>query len=609
MGFLQFLFEGKVEDFKNIFKDKYTTPEQMDAIIRVSSEVDPKHKYLIWLAKSLTKPVFNNEIAFAEELAQAQELLMKFKTIGSNLPIKDITGYKNISELAEAIKNYENRQRRTIKKVEGADIIYDDDEYTIIHPKEYKASCYYGKGSRWCTASENDISHWNRHNKEGKLFYFLSKKLPTNDRFYKVALEQKYDGERNFFDAPDKPFTSGWIIGTDYLKEMLGVVDQYMKDNYSKEIEIFSDEQKAKVERERLRRIEVQNRINQKRIEAQNRREENEWNPDEISHGSEGAHAWALLTYLLSTTSLEEKQPEDEQRIEFIDSELERLSELQSQYEAEGRDLTDIDADISAYEEEKEKIRNRVDVYDIIPEHSNWGMSVFSVAHPDYEGTEWTVGDNEQIDNAAYEYQREIIRDTGLSNFNRNYLRRFVDADAVAEEARESYNQWVYDEPSAYLDEMKDRSLSKSQEKEIKEIQEKINKYNSFIEKATERQESYDADSSQWKALEKGIDKLNDLITDLEYDIDIIKDEPDGDWDEDKIEEKINELVDDVENDPLDWLEEMGIEDLSPYIDEDEVIKDIVNSNGYYDILNGNDGGGDTIDWDNETYHIMLTNG
>ena len=173
MGFLQFLTEGKVEDFKNIFKDKYTTPEQMDAIVRVSSEVEPKHKYLIWLAKSLTKPVFNNEIAFAEELSEAQELLMKFNTIGPNLPIKDISQYKSLSELAEAIKTYENRQRRTIKKVDGADIIYDDDDYTIVHPKEYGASCFYGKGSKWCTASEDSDSNWRRYNEDAKLFYFL----------------------------------------------------------------------------------------------------------------------------------------------------------------------------------------------------------------------------------------------------------------------------------------------------------------------------------------------------------------------------------------------------------------------------------------------------
>jgi hypothetical protein len=67
--------------------------------------------------------------------------------------------------------------------------------------------------------------------------------------------------------------------------------------------------------------------------------------------------------------------------------------------------------------------------------------------------------------------------------------------------------------------------------------------------------------------------------------------------------------ISDVENDPLSWLEEMGIEDLKPYIDEDELIKSIVNDDGYYIILNGYNGDGDTIDWDNETYHIMQTNG
>ena len=607
MKLLQLLFEGKVDDFKKIFKDKYTTPEQMDAIIRVSSEIDPKHKYLIWLAKSLTKPVFNNEIAFAEELANAQELLMKFNRMGSNLPIKDISQYKSLSELAEAIKIYENRIRRTIKKVDGADIIYDDDEYTIIHPKEYKASCFYGQGSKWCTASEDNPSHWDNYNKEAKLFYFLSKKLPTSDRFYKVALLQKYDGEKQFWDAPDKQFSSGWIIGTDYLKDLLKVVNQYMTDNYSKEIDIFSDEQKAKVERERLARIEVRERINRKRAEAESRRENNEWDPEEITHGDVGSHAWALLTFLLITESLYEKQPEDEQRIEFIDSELERLSEMRSQYEVEGRDLTDIDAVISAYEREKQGLENRIDVYDMIPEGNNYQLTSFSIAHPDFEGYEWTVGDDEQIDYAAYEYEKDIVNTEGINSFPKRFIENFIDAEAVADEARENYNYWVYDSPESYLDEKEDKLLSKSQEKEIAEYQEKIDKYKSFYEKATARQGEYDPDSTQWKAIEKGLDKLTDLISDLEYDIENIKDEPDGDWDEDKIEERIDELVDDVRDRPLDWLNEMGVERLDDYVDEDELIKSIINEDGYYLILNNYNGDGDTIEWDGETYHIMNT--
>jgi len=604
MGFLQFLFEGKVEDFKKIFKDKYTTPEQMDAIVRVSSEVEPKHKYLIWLAKSLTKPT-TDEAAFAEELANAQELLMRFNTIGSNLPIKDISQYKSISELAEAIKTYENRQRRTIKKVDGADIIYDDDDYTIVHPKEYKASCFYGKGSKWCTASEDSDSNWRRYNEDAKLFYFLSKKLPTSDRFYKVAILQNYNGERTFWDAPDKPFTSGWIIGTDYLNDLLKIVDQYMKDNYSREVEIFSDKQKAQAERERLRRIEAQERLNRKRQEAESRRENNEWDPEEITHGEVGAKAWALFTFLTQYDDLEAKQPGDTERIETIESELERLGELQSQYEAEGRDLTEINEQISELEEEKEGLEKRIDVYDMIPEHNNYGMTVFSIASIDRQGYEYTVGDEEQVEQAAYEYEKDLIRDTGYDSFNPNYIKKFINADAVADEARENYNYWLYDEPSSYLDDNQ-RSLSKEQEKEIAEYQEKIDKYKRFLKKAEDRQVEFDSDSSQYKAIQKGLDKLNDLITDLEYDIENIKDDPQGDFSEDLIEEKIDELVDDVRNNPLDWLEEMG-SNIADYIDEDEIIKDIISDNGYYNILNGYSGEGDEITWDGETYHIMNT--
>jgi hypothetical protein len=380
-----------------------------------------------------------------------------------------------------------------------------------------------------------------------------------------------------------------------------------MKDNFSNEIELFSNEEKAQAERERIRRIEAQERINRKKAEANIRRENNEWDPEEITHSEVGSHAWALLTFLLITESLYEKQPEDKQRIEFIDSELERLSEMRSQYEVEERDLTDIDAVISAYEGEKQGLENRIDVYDMIPEGNNYQLTRFSIAHPDFEGYEWTVGDDEQIDYAAYENEKDLLNDVGINSFPKHYIENFIDAEAVADEARENYNYWVYDNPESYLDEKEDKLLSKSQEKEITEYQEKIDKYKSFYEKATARQGEYDPDSTQWKAIEKGLDKLTDLISDLEYDIENIKDEPDGDWDEGKIEEKIDELVDDVRDRPLDWLNEMGVENLDDYVDKDELIKSIINENGYYSALNSYNGDGDTIEWDGETYHIMNT--
>lgn len=603
---MKLLFEGKVDDFKKIFKDKFT-PEQQKAIITVSSEVNSKHKYLIWLAKSLTKPIFNNDIAFADELSEVQELLFKFDKIGSNLPIKDITKYKNITELSDAIKEYINKQRRSIKKVDGADIIYDNDDYTIVHPKTYTASCFYGKGSKWCTASESTSSNWNTYDKDGKLFYFLSKKLPTSNNFYKVALYYKFNGEKSFWDAPDTSFNSGWIFNTLEFKDMMEVIDQYMQDNYAREIEIFSDEEKAKKEYERLRRLEIQNELRRKREESESRREDDEWNPDNITHGSVGAHAWALLTYLVRTENdINEKMPNDDERLEFIESELERLSLLQSQYEIEGRDLTDIDASISAYEDEKNEISLRVDVYDMIPEGAHYDMTRFSITHPDYSNYEWAVGDDDQLYDSAYESEKLLIDDAGVSVFNKYLIESNIDAEAVADEAREMYNELVYDSPESYLDEKEDRLLSRSQEKEIAEYKEKLIKYNTFYEKAEERQMNFDVDSRQWKAIEKGLDKLKDLISDLEYEIDEIEENPDGDWDESKISDKIDALVDDVERDPISWLKEMGFDsNLDKYVDIDGIIEDIIDSYGEYSILNYYDGTGDSIVWDDITYHIL----
>jgi hypothetical protein len=605
MGFLNFLFEGKVDDLKNIYGDKFS-PKQLEEIIETSNSLNVKHKYLIWLGKILKKTT--NDNTFQEELSLAENLLTKFNSIGGNLPITDITKYTTLSDLSDAINTYENRVRRTIKKVDGADIIYEDDEYTIVHPKTYEASCFYGKGSKWCTASEDTTSHWLGKNKESKLFYFLSKKLPTSDRFYKVALLQYYEGKREFWDAPDNNFSSGWILGTEYLKKLLNIVDNYMNTNYHNQIEIFKDKEKAQIERDRLAAIERNQRINQRILDANNRRDIDEWNPEEINHGDVGAKAWALFTFLTKVEGVTGKDPNHYERLDFIESELDRLSNLQSQYEAEGRDLTDIDADISAYEEEREELGERIDVYDLIPEGSNYELTVFSIINVDYEGYEWTVGDESQIDSSAKESIKSLIGELGITNtFRAGFVNDFIDEDAVGELADELYTQWVYDEPESYLDETDDRLLSKSQEADIIKFQEKIKKYESFRLKAIKRQEDLDPESTQWKALERGIDKLYDLISDLEYDIESIKEEPDGDWDEDKITKKIEDLVDDAKNSPINFLNEMGIENIGSYIDEDAVIEQVIQDDGYYNTLNSYDGDGDTVIWDGEIYHIMNT--
>ena len=87
------------------------------------------------------------------------------------------------------------------------------------------------------------------------LVYLLSKKLPTDNRFYKVAILKNFNGETKYWDAVDDPITSGWIFDTEYFQKISSEIDNYMKTEFKEQIEIFSDKERAKKEKERLRGI------------------------------------------------------------------------------------------------------------------------------------------------------------------------------------------------------------------------------------------------------------------------------------------------------------------------------------------------------------------
>jgi len=163
-----------------------------------------------WIGKT-----FDN-INFEENFPKLVEALKKFDKISTNLPKTDINQYQNLNELLTDIQTYENRNRRDVKKVEGGNVVYDDGKLFVVNPLDYKSSCYYGKGTKWCTAAETD-TQFKKYNEDGKLFYIIDRTKPTSDPLYKVALLRKFDGEKKYFDAKDEYVKSGWIFGTKQL--------------------------------------------------------------------------------------------------------------------------------------------------------------------------------------------------------------------------------------------------------------------------------------------------------------------------------------------------------------------------------------------------------
>jgi hypothetical protein len=97
-----------------------------------------------------------------------------------------------------------------------SDLYYEDDDVRVIIPRDVDAACYYGRGTRWCTASTRGQNYFDFYNRRGPLYILLPKK-PTrpgekyqfqfatdefkDERDEDVPLDELIERFRGFFDT------------------------------------------------------------------------------------------------------------------------------------------------------------------------------------------------------------------------------------------------------------------------------------------------------------------------------------------------------------------------------------------------------------------------
>jgi hypothetical protein len=582
MDLLKLIQEGRIDDFKSRYAQKFGkgNVEKITKLIPL--------KYLEWVGKNL------DVINFEENLSKLNEALTIFDKISTNLPITDLNQYKNVGELFNALTEYKNRQRREVKRVEGGNVVYEDDRFFVVNPLTHESSCYYGRGTKWCTAAESD-THFKRYNEDGKLFYILDKTLPTNDPFYKVALLKKFDGDKTYYDSKDETVKSGWIFNTDKLSTILDSVDNYLNTEYAEQIKIFSDKESAKKEKERLERLRIQRILSDRRDEAQERRLEGEWElgPD---CPDEGLKAHALLDWLIDTSDVEAITNQDRAEITRIENEIERLQTEYDNDEEVRRDLLD---EISDLEDELSELQDKIDVYNIIPTGSFYDTTEFEVIDsPDLDGRRYAVGTEDEMKSSSYEAVENLIDDIGYEGFNASFARNYLDDDKILEVAEEIYDNDVRESPESYLDE-DDRMLSDDQEEQINQLKYKISQAEEMIANFEN-----DMDGENDDELQEGIDELQEKIDEMNDEISDIESSPEGDFPEYLIEREVENRLDDVKYDIEAFLDNFGLE-WKYYIDKDAFIEGVVEEDGYGHTLNHYDGTSDEVKIQDEWYYVM----
>ncbi len=581
MDFLKIIQEGRVDDFKAKYSQKFGG----ENINKIISSVP--QKYLDWVGKHM------DGVNFEDNLSKVSEALNKFVKISSNLPITDLYQYKNIGQLLSALAEYEGRQRRVVKKVEGGNVVYDDGRFFVVNPLTHSSSCYYGKGTKWCTTADSD-HQFNRYNQDGKLFYILDRSAPSDNKYYKVALLQKFDGDRTYYDALDATTNSGWIFGTNKLNEILSSVDEYIKATYPEQVKIFTDKELARKERERLEKVRLAQILRQRQAQAQERRENGEWDLPDADETGLKAHA--LLRVLEIEGDIEVMTNQDRGEIARIENEITRL---QAEYDNDGEVRQDLLDEISELEDELTELQNKIDVYNIIPTGRYYDASEFEViGAPELEDRRYVVGDESEMETSSYEYLEQLLDDIGFEAFRPEFVKQYIDEDAVISYAEDLYNQDVYDSPDSYLDDS-ERMLSKQQEEKIKILENKIEKYSELVSKL-----EGELDGENDEDIEERIDELNENISEMESEIEEIKDDPEGDFPDDLLEDIIERRLEDVKYDIEGFMNDWGLE-INNYIDRDAFIKAVVDEDGYGTTLNGYDGSADEINVEGETFYVM----
>ncbi|CAB4220775.1 hypothetical protein UFOVP1636_43 [uncultured Caudovirales phage] len=115
-------------------------------------------------------------------------------------PRNDFNRYTTIGDFLSVVDEYPDPDQNADAATEKQNVkeLYRDNSLIVLIPLDEKASCYYGKGTRWCTAASN-ANRFKYYSKDGPLYIIIPRQpLDSNDR-YQFHFESK-----QYMDARDQ---------------------------------------------------------------------------------------------------------------------------------------------------------------------------------------------------------------------------------------------------------------------------------------------------------------------------------------------------------------------------------------------------------------------
>lgn len=233
-------------NYMDHFVEKGYSKEQMDDTILQNllssfenSDPTPNNQYTPWIAREYVK----GNIKALEDLSRiktALEVYHKYKQTKEFKEVfKNYVGYNDIGKLnastlesvVEIIDFYIIDKEKEAKNNKGnSEVVYEDGDVRVIHPKDQDAACYYGQGTRWCTAATKGDNYFDNYNRSGPLYIIIPKKPKYQGEKYQLHINEK-----QFMDEKDDP------VSLTKLKDYPGFLKLLKKELDDEDLLLFVD--------------------------------------------------------------------------------------------------------------------------------------------------------------------------------------------------------------------------------------------------------------------------------------------------------------------------------------------------------------------------------
>lgn len=143
----------------------------------VDNNPNKMSEFAKWLCDMFGTPKFDSYYVYTYNGLKQDFLtfrkLQRIKPQGINLNLRSYSLESFVVAMDKARREKLDMSQKDIKNL-GSEVLYKDGKWNVIWLKTYEASMFYGRGTKWCTASDKSRNMFDQYNRTGMLVCFIN---------------------------------------------------------------------------------------------------------------------------------------------------------------------------------------------------------------------------------------------------------------------------------------------------------------------------------------------------------------------------------------------------------------------------------------------------